>query len=292
MKKFEKIDQLVIIMANKGLRFMPVTKAVPKELFPIENKPALLYHMIEAYRSGIKKVCVIISKEKKASVQKLFSHDAVLEEEMKSSGKFQLLKELNEVIDNVDFTYIIQGNRRGTGGALTYAEKWTDGKPFAFMYGDDLCKNNKKPVIGQLMNAYEKTGKCVTGAKTFPMDEISKYSSIVKGKQLFERCHEMLDIIEKPKQGEAPSNLVGLARYVLTPDIFAEIRKCPAVDGEVRLTDAIANLAKQGKVLCFEFDGTYYDCGNKLEFAKCVVEHALEDKEICEKMKEFLKSKI
>ena len=235
-------------------------------------------------------MCLVISKQKDY-VKKFLAHDEALEEEMKNEGKFGLLKELNEIIDNMEFTFIYQGKKRGTGAALYYAKEWTNGKPFAFMYGDDFCKNNKKPVIGQLMKAYEKTGKTVVGAKQVPLDDISKYSSIKIGKKLFDRCNEMIGIIEKPKKEEAPSNLSGMARYVFTQEIFDEIPKCkPSANGEVYLTDAIERLAQKGRTVCFEFDGKYFDGGNKLEFIKCVIDNGLDDKEFERNLREYLKS--
>ncbi len=292
MNKFDKIDQAVILMAGLGTRFLPATKAVAKELFPIENKPALLCHLQELYKSGIKRVCLVISKEKD-SVKDFLKHNKRLEESLKNTGKLDLLKELNEIIDNMQIDFVYQGKMNGSGGAIYSTKKWTKNKPFALILGDDLCKveKNKTPAIGQLMKAYEKTGKSVIGAKPFPNDVIYKYSSIVKGKKLFDKCFEMQNIIEKPAKGTEPSNLVGLARYVLTPDIYPELLKCPKfANGEVRFTDAVSVLAQQGKAVCFEFDAKYYDCGNKLEYVKCIVEHALEDKTISSDLLEYLKT--
>ena len=289
--KYEKIDRAVILMAGLGTRFLPATKAVAKELFPIENKPALLYHLKELYESGIKKVCIVISKEKD-HVKKFLSHDAKLEENLKNSGKLALLKELNEIIDNMQIDFVYQGKLNGSGGAIYSAKKWTENKPFALILGDDLCKSNGKvPAIGQLAKAYEKTGKNVVGAKTFPLEVIPKYSSIVVDKKLFDRCSSMKEIIEKPKV--PPTNLVGLARYILNSEICPELLKCPRfTNGEIRFTDALNTLAKQGKAVCYEFDAKYYDCGNKLEYVKCILDFALEDNEISNQLKDYLKTLI
>ncbi len=288
MKKFEKIEQCLIPVAGLGSRFLPATKAVPKELFPIENKPALLYHLQEIRQSGIKRVCLVISKEKEI-IKDFLKHNERMERELKNAGKLNLLDEINDIIDNLDITFVYQGELNGSGGATYSAKEWAQGKPFALIYGDDLCKTITEPAILQLMKVYEQTGKCVVGAKRFPMEIIHKYSSIITGKQISSNCFEMLDIIEKPK--DPPTNLVGLARYIITPDIFDEILKCPRfVNNEIRLTDAIQNLAKQGKTVCCEFDAKYYDCGNKLEYIKCILDYALEDKTISEDLKEYLRN--
>lgn len=294
MKEFEKIDQAVILMAGRGTRFLPATKAVAKELFPIENKPALLYHLEELYNSGIKKVCIVISKEKD-SVKNFLKHDENLELELKNSGKSYLIESLNKIIDNMQIDFVYQGEMNGSGGAIYSVKDWTKNKPFALILGDDLCKaeKNEIPAIGQLAEAYQKTGKCVIGAKPFPMDIIHNYSSIVTKNKLFDRCFEMQNIIEKPEKGKAPSNLVGLARYILTPEIFEELLKCPKfTNGEVRFTDAVNLLAEKNRAVCYEFKAKYYDCGNKLEYIKCIIEFALEDTDISIKLKEYLKNLI
>lgn len=287
MTQNQTVEQCLILMAGKGTRFLPATKAVAKELFPIENKPALLYHLQECYKSGIKRVCIVISKEKE-SVKDFLKHDKILEQQLKNSGKLDVLAELNEIIDNMEIDFVYQGKMNGSGGAIYSAKEWSNGKPFALILGDDLCKEpeGEMPTIGQLSKVYEKTGKIVVGAKTFPMEVIHNYSSIVTGKNLFERCYEMKDIIEKPQN--PPTNLVGLARYVLTYEIFDELLKCPKfANDEIRFTDAVSVLAQKNKVVCCEFDAKYYDCGNKLEYIKCIIDFALEDKEIANKLRDY-----
>lgn len=294
MDGFKKIDQAVILMGGRGTRFLPATKAVAKELFPIANKPALLYHLEELYNSGIKKVCLCISKEKKYT-KTFLKRDLKLEKFLANTGKLNILDDFNKLINNMKITFKYQGKLNGSGGALYAIRKWANNKPFALILGDDLCKSNKGniPAIGQLANAYQKTGKCVIGAQAFPMEIIHNYSSIIIGKKLFNRCYEMQDIIEKPEKGKAPSNLVGLARYILTPEIFDEIPKCPRfANDEIRFTDAVSLLAQKNRAVCYEFDAKYYDCGNKLEYVKCIIDFALEDTDISEKLKEYLKNLV
>lgn len=283
----QKVEQCVILMAGKGTRFLPATRAVAKELFPIGNKPVLLFHMIEALKSGIKRVCLVISKEKEG-VKEFFKHDKNLEEQLKKAGKLDILSELNEVIDNLEIDFIYQGNINGSGGAVYSVKEWANEKPFVVVNGDDLCISKKVPVMKQVIDAYEKTGKNIIGARPFPMEVIPRYSSIIKKKNLFERCDEIEGIIEKPKN--PPSNLVGLARYVLTSEIFDEILNCTPKNTEYYLTDAIDNLARKGRVASYEFDAEYYDCGNKLEFIKCMIDFGLNEDDIKDDLKKYLKS--
>ena len=285
--KNQKIDQCVVLMAGKGTRFLPATRAVAKELFPIGNKPVLLFHLLEAMNSGIKRVCFVISKEKE-SVKNFLKHDKNLEKQLEKSGRIQLLNELNSVIDNLEIDFIYQGKMNGSGGAVYSAKDWTQGKPFVIVNGDDLCltEGNKPPVMKQLIDAYEKTGKNIIGAKEFPMEVISRYSSIIKKEKLLPHCFKMDGIIEKPTN--PPSNLVGLARYVVTKDIFDEILKCTPKNDEIYLTDALDNLARAGLAACYEFEAKYYDCGNKLEFIKCMIDFGLHEKDIFEDLKKYI----
>ena len=286
--KNQKVDQCVILMAGKGTRFLPATRAVAKELFPIGNKPILLFHLLEAMKSGIKRVCLVISKEKDY-VKNFLKHDKKLEKQLEASGKMQLLTELNSVIDNLEIDFIYQGKMNGSGGAVLSAKDWTAGKPFVIVNGDDLCltEQNQTPVMKQLISAFEKTGKNIIGAKEFPLKVIPRYSSIIKKEQLLPLCFKMDGIIEKPTN--PPSNLVGLARYVVTQEIFDEILKRTPKNGEIYLTDALDSLARKGSAACYEFEAKYYDCGNKLEFIKCMIDFGLHENDISEDLKNYLK---
>ncbi len=290
MEEKQNVEQAVILMGGIGSRFMPATKFVAKELFPVVDKPVLLFHLQELFKSGIKRVCIVCSEQKKY-IKDFLKRDAKLEKQLANINRLNLLDETNQILDGMKIDVVVQGKLNGSGGAIYTAKKWTKGKPFALILGDDLCEEIGKngPAIGQLIKAFEKTGKTVVGAQPFPMEVISRYSSIVKNKKLFANCHEMDEIIEKPALGTAPSNLVGLARYVLTDEIFEEIPKCPRFEnGEIRFTDALNNLAKKGRCVCYEFKAKYYDCGNKLEFIKCIVDTGLKDKKIAPALKEYL----
>lgn len=281
-----KVEQCVILMAGKGTRFLPATRAVGKELFPIGNKPILLFHMIEALKSGIKRVCLVISKEKEG-VKNFFKHDKILEEQLKKTGKIDLLSELNEVIDNLEISFVFQGEVNGSGGAVLSVKEWADGKPFVVVNGDDVCVNDEKPTMKQLIDAYEKFGMNIIGAKRFPIEVIPRYSSIITSEKFEDRCFKIEGIIEKPKN--PPTNLVGLARYVLTSEIFDEILNCTPKNTEYYLTDAIDNLAKRERVASYEFDAKYFDCGNKLEYIKCILDFGLREEDISENLKDYIK---
>lgn len=286
-----KVEQAVILMGGLGTRFLPATKIIAKEMFPIGNKPAVMYHLQELYKSGIKQVYIVVSK-KKRNVAKFFKKDKKLEQSLRNLNREHVLDEYNELLSKLQIKIVIQGRLNGSGGAIYAARKYTKGKPFALILGDDLCKENKgkDPAIGQLCKIYEKTGKTVIGVKPFPIEVVPRYSSVVIGKKVSNKCYNVSDIIEKPKN--PPTNLVGLARYVLTEDIYDEILKCPKFEnGELRFTDALTALSHQDKVVSCEFDAKYYDCGNKLEYTKCLIDFALEDKDIAPKLKEYLKER-
>lgn len=275
-------------MAGKGTRFLPATKAVAKEVFPIFNKPTLLYQLSEIYRSGVRRVAIVISKEKEHLVKNFLSHNVELEKSLKGTEKIHLLDELNEIIDNVEISYIYQGEMGGSGGAIYSLKEWAQNKPFGILFGDDLCYNEEKPVIGQLIKAYEKTGLNFTACTEKPIEVVPIYSSTIVNKKLFDRCYLIDGIIEKPKN--PPTNLISLARYIVNPEIFDVLEKTPPVNGEVWLADALNTLAKQGKVGCYNFDGIYYDCGNKLEFLKCCIDMALKDDSVNKGLLEYMKT--
>lgn len=284
----ETVEQAVILLGGLGTRFLPATKIIPKEFFPINNNPAVMYHLQELYDSGIKRICIVISKKKK-SIMKFFQQDEKLNQSLKNLGREHIMDEYNNLMNNLQIDFVFQGKHNGSGGAIYSAKKWTQGKPFALILGDDICKANpnQKPATKQLISAFEKTGKCVIGAKQFPIELVPRYSSIVINEKLFDNCFSVSNIIEKPKN--PPTNLVGLARYILTNDIFDELLKCPLFEnGEIRFTDALTILSKQGKVVCLEFDAKYYDCGNKLEYIKCILDSALEDDSISNQLKDYL----
>lgn len=284
------IDQAVILAGGLGTRFLPATKAIAKEIFPIGNRPALFFLLDEVYRSGIRRVCIVTSKQKFATFKQLLSHDKKLEESLKNLGRLDFLKELNTYIDEMDITILTQGKLNGSGGALWVTKKWAGGKPFVMLCGDDLFVEDKgsKPVTAQLIDVYNKTSKFVIGVKKMPLEVIPRYSCVLKGKKIDSRTYEAVDIIEKPQNPQ--SDLVGLAKYVVTPDIFDYILDLPRfTNGEIRLTDAVQKIAQKGGAVSHEFKATYYDCGNKLEFMKLMIHEGLKDEKISQNLKDYMK---
>lgn len=284
------IDQAVILAGGLGTRFLPATKAIAKEIFPIGNRPALFFLLDEVYRSGIRRVCIVTSKKKFATFKQLLSHDKKLEESLKNLGRLDFLKELNTYIDEMDITILTQGKLNGSGGAVYAAKKWLRGKPFALLFGDDVFIEDKgsKPVTAQLIDVYNKTGKFVIGVKKMPLEVIPRYSCVMTGKKLSTHTFEATDIIEKPQNPQ--SNFVGLAKYIVTPETLDCLPNLPKfTNGETRFPDAIQILAKQNKVVAHEFKATYYDCGNKLEFTKLVIHECLKDEKISQNLKDYMK---
>lgn len=294
MNKKLTVKKAIIPCAGYGTRFMPATKGVPKELFPIVDKPAILYLLQECYKSGIKEVLLITNKNKQAMFEKLLSRDKVLEEAMTKSGIIHYLDELNEVIDNLKIDYIIQPVMNGTAGAISLAKEWANGEPCAMMFGDDLYDEaGGKPCLLEVIEWFEKIGdgKTVVGSKMVSPEEIVKYSSIRTTRQIGKNCFEFDKMIEKPRLEEAPSLLSGLGRYVLQADIFDYIKKTPkSKNGEIGITDTFNVIAEDTKAYCVQLQANHYDLGNKARSLTAMVEFALKRPDLADEFKSYLKS--
>ena len=289
----QTVKKAVIPIGGIGSRFLPATKAVAKEMFPLVDKPILLELLKECVNSGITDVYIVLSPNK-MNVVDFFKRDYNLEERLKKDGKINYLNSFFDVINALNISFGVQEVARGSGDALFAAEEWTKGEPFAVLFGDDLNYTPKgvRPAIGQCIDAYEKTHKLVIGCKPVSMNVIPKYSSCIIGNKIGDGVYETSGIIEKPPIKEAPSNLSGLARYVLTPDIFDVLRKTPIdVRGELSLTDAMDIIAREkGAVIC-SFKSIRYDTGDKLGYLKAQVEYALRS-ELGDGLKEYLKELV
>lgn len=295
MAKYEKVRKVVIPCAGYGTRFMPATKGTPKELFTLVDKPALMYHLEECMKSGIREVLIITNEDKKPIFEKFLTHNEKIESSMERAGTLHYLDGLNKIIDNMKIDYVIQPVMNGTGGAVLLAEEWTNGEPFAMMFGDDLYDEfDGRPAIGELILQFEKNadGQTIVGAQTVSDEDILKYSSIRTTKQVGERCFEFDKIVEKPKAGEAPSNLSGLGRYILQSDIFDYIRKTPprGKNSEVGITDTFDLIAQNEKIYCFDLPQKHYDLGSKSESLTAIVEYALKSEEFGVEFRNYLKT--
>lgn len=286
-----KIKHAVILMAGKGTRFLPATKAVAKELFPVGNKPALLFQLKECLDSGIEEVTIVISKQKKG-VKNFLKHDSEVENLIKGTSKESLLEEWNQIIDNLKINFVYQGKMNGSAGATYVTKKFIKNQPFAVISGDDVCipSEGQKPALKELIETFERTGKSVMGAVRVPDDAVDRYGIVVPGEQIDDKTFIVNGFVEKPKKGTQPSNLATLLRYVVKPEIYLNILKCePKENGEVLLPEALSEDIKNQDVVAHEFSAKYYDLGNKLEFVKCVIENSLKDDEISAQLTAYIK---
>ena len=287
----KKIRKAVIPAAGYGTRFLPATKATPKEMLPIVDKPTIQYIVEEALESGIEEILVISGHGKRA-IEDHFDSAPALEMELEKKGKKNLLEIVRETAD-VNVHYIRQRYMRGLGDAIRCAKTFMGEDPFAVLLGDDVVYNPKRPALRQLMDIYEATGGSVLGCQNVPDDKVSSYG-IVAGQQTEnERLMRVSDMIEKPSVEEAPSHLAVLGRYIIKPQIFEILEHTkPGKGGEIQLTDALRVLAQQDAVYAYDFEGQRYDVGDKVGFLRATVEFALRREDVGEPFREYLKQLV
>lgn len=285
-----KIKKAIIPAAGLGTRVLPATKAIPKEMFPIVDKPAIQYIVEEASKSGIEDILIITSRGK-FEMEDHFDRSPELEAKLKAGGsaKQDMLDQVVDVTKLANITYIRQMEQKGLGHAVLQAKKFVGDEPFAVMYGDDVIIGDD-PCIGQLIRAYEQTGLCgAVGIKEVSADDVQKYSSM-KVEPIRDNIFKITDMIEKPKPGQEFSLYSILGRCVLPPEIFNILEEIPYGAGnELQLTDAMKILAKRDGFAGVDFTGTRYDMGNKLGILKASVEVGLAHKEIGSEFKEYIK---
>ncbi len=285
----KKISKAVIPAAGFGTRFLPFTRAVPKEMIPLVDKPVIQYVVEEAAAAGITDILIITSSGKEA-MQNHFLPDAELESRLLATGKTELLADLKKIQSLARLTFVEQKVLNGLGGALMLAEEFANGEPFAVLLGDTVVKsNNAIPAIGQLIKCYEQYGLPVTGLERVPRERISNYG-VVSGKMVANSVMQISGLVEKPRPEAAPSDLAIASRYLLTPEIFEYLKKSPAhgAAGEIYLTDALLmQSAANGLMGCIA-DAKRYDIGNKLEFLKATVEFGLQSEVYGEAFRKFL----
>ena len=285
-----KITKAVIPAAGFGTRFLPATKAVPKEMLPIVDKPTIQYIVEEAIAAGIEDLIMITSRGKDALVNhfdKAFELEAVLERD----GKEEMLRLVREVSDKINVHFIRQQEQKGLGHAVLYAKSFIGNEPFAVMLGDDVVVS-EKPCIGQLIEQYEKTGASVLGVQKIGMEHVSKYG-IVDAENVDGRLYKLNGMVEKPKREDAPSDMAVLGRYIITPGIFDCLAKTPkGAGGEIQLTDALVMLAKSEPMYAYDFEGRRYDIGSKQGFLEATVDFALARDDLKDDFAEYLKEKV
>lgn len=285
----QKIRKAVIPAAGFGTRFLPETKAMPKEMLPIVDKPTIQYIVEEIRASGIEQI-LIISGHAKRAIEDHFDSSPELEQHLYESGKMDLLREVRKVA-SVKIHYTRQQYMRGLGDAILCAKDFIDGEPFGVILGDDVVYNaNGEPALRQLMDQYEKTGGTVIGCQVVRPEKVSSYG-IVDGKPTDDpNLLKVKDMIEKPSMEEAPSRFAALGRYVITPDVFEVLEQTkPGKGGEIQLTDALRVMARNGSVYAYNFTGKRYDTGNKLGYLKATVEFALRRPDLGPQFREYLK---
>jgi UTP--glucose-1-phosphate uridylyltransferase len=284
--KLQHITKAIIPAAGLGTRFLPATKAQPKEMLPIIDKPAIQYIIEEAMQSGIEEILVITGRNKR-SIEDHFDRSVELEMALKKSGKYDLLG-LIEEISHVKIHYIRQKEAKGLGHAVLCAKQFVGDEPFAVMLGDDIV-DAAVPCLKQLMNVYEDYPGTILGVQQVPLSSVSSYG-IVKSVPINHRLWQVEQLIEKPSIAEAPSRLAVLGRYIIEPEIFAILEETPpGRGGEIQLTDALQQLAaSKQNVYAYQFEGRRYDIGDKQGFLEATVEYALKRPELREKFLPYL----
>ena len=283
----QQIRKAVIPAAGYGTRFLPATKATPKEMLPIVDKPTIQYIVEEALASGIEDI-LIISGHGKRAIEDHFDSAPTLEHELMRKGRQDLLNVLRETTD-VNVHYVRQKYMRGLGDAILCARTFVGDEPFAVLLGDDVVYHPQRPALRQLIDVYEETGGSVLGCQVVADAQVSAYG-IVAGTMQNERLMRVSNMIEKPALAEAPSRMAVLGRYIIRPEIFSILQNTePGKGGEIQLTDALKVLAQRDTVYAYNFEGRRYDMGDKLGFLEATVEFALRRSDLGDSFRAYLK---
>lgn len=287
----KKIRKAIIPAAGLGTRFLPATKAQPKEMLPIVDKPTIQYIIEEAVESGIEEILIITGRSKKC-IEDHFDKSIELEMELAKSGKDELLELVKDVSDMVDIHYIRQKEPRGLGHAINCAKAFVGNEPFAILLGDDIVYNEEKPCLKQLIECYDEYKTSILGVQTVDNEDVCKYG-IVDGIDIEDRVMKVKGLVEKPSIEEAPSNVAILGRYIVTPKIFEILDNTkPDKGNEIQLTDALLELIKNEAMYAYNFKGRRYDVGDKLCFLEATIEYALRRPELKEGLSEYLEKII
>lgn len=285
----KKIRKAIIPAAGLGTRFLPATKAMPKEMLPILDKPTIEYIVEEAIDSGIEDIIIVTGKGKRA-IEDHFDHSFDLEQNLIEKGKFDLLEKVQKSSE-INIHYIRQKEPNGLGHAIWCAKHFIGDEPFAVLLGDDIVQA-KTPCLRQLMDEYERTYSSVIGVMHVEDNQTHRYGIIDPIEQIGRR-YQVRKFVEKPAPGTAPSNLAIIGRYVLTPEIFMFLDKQQiGAGGEIQLTDAIESLNGIQRVFAYEFEGDRYDVGEKLGFVETTIQFALQNEELHDQVLDFIKEKV
>jgi UTP--glucose-1-phosphate uridylyltransferase len=282
----KRIRKAVIPAAGLGTRFLPATKAQPKEMLPLVDTPAIQHVVEEAVAAGLRDILIITGRGKRA-IEDHFDRSFELEHYLEKSGKFELLKQIQAIAEMADIHYVRQGEPRGLGHAISVARQHVGDEPFAVMLGDDIMADGST-VLSDMVSIHERYGRSVVALKEFPRSEISAYGCALP-EPIDETLVRILDVVEKPKPEDAPSNLAVMGRYVFTPEIFECLDRIqPGAGGEMQLTDAIALLLEQQTIYGYVFEDGRYDIGDKLDYLRATVELAINREDLGPKFRTFL----
>lgn len=289
--KLMKVKKAIIPAAGLGTRFLPATKAQPKEMLPIVDKPTIQYIVEEAVKSGIEDI-IIVSGRGKRAIEDHFDKSYELEDVLIKKGKENQLDQLRKISDLANIHYIRQKEPKGLGHAINCASSFIGNEPFAVLLGDDVMKgsSNHEPALKQMLDVYDNYKLPVIGVQAVPTDDISKYGVISFHFNEMEKYMEIDGLVEKPAKKDAPSNLAIMGRYILTPGIFDMLKdQKPGAGGEIQLTDSINELNKHQQIIAVELQGERYDVGDKFGFIKATIDFALEREDISEKLYGYLR---
>lgn len=285
----KKVRKAIIPAAGLGTRFLPATKAMPKEMLPIVDKPTIQYIIEEAVASGIEDIIIVTGRGKRA-IEDHFDNAFELEQNLEEKEKFELLEKVKESTNLVDIHYIRQKEPKGLGHAVWSARKFIGDEPFAVLLGDDIVVNESgQPCLKQLIDQYDQTHAAVIGVQTVSENETHRYGIVDPLKQDGRR-YQVNNFVEKPKQGTAPSNLAIMGRYVLTPEVFMFLEEQQiGAGGEIQLTDAIQKLNGIQRVFAYDFEGKRHDVGEKLGFIQTTIDFALKDPTLTKEVMAYMK---
>jgi UTP--glucose-1-phosphate uridylyltransferase len=282
-----KVKKAIIPAAGLGTRFLPATKAQPKEMLPIVDKPTIQYIIEEAVASGIEDI-IIVSGRGKRAIEDHFDKSYELEETLSKKEKWDMLEEVQQISELANIHYIRQKEPKGLGHAIYCARRFIGNEPFAVMLGDDIV-TSEAPCLGQLIEKFDQYDASIIGVQEVPDQDVSKYGIIDPLDAHEDGLINVRSLVEKPKLGENPSNYAVMGRYILTPEIFTILESLPpGAGGEIQLTDALVLLNKIQSVYAYQFIGTRYDVGDKLGFIKATVDFALSRDDLKEEVKAYL----
>lgn len=287
---YTRVRKAVIPAAGLGTRFLPATKAQPKEMLPIVDKPTIQYIIEEALASGIEEFLIVTGRSKR-SIEDHFDRSLELEMSLERSQKYELLQMIQKISD-ISVHYIRQKEPLGLGHAILCAKHFVGSEPFAVLLGDDIV-DSSIPCLRQLIDIYNETGSSILGVQEVAPEKVSSYGIVEPEGRVSERVWSVRDMVEKPSEEDAPSNLAVLGRYIIMPEIFDILEKtAPGRGGEIQLTDALKKLAKSQQILAYNFEGRRYDVGDKQGYLEATVEQALKNPELRENFLIYLKQVV